>query len=202
MSLLVKICGLGDKAALTAALASGADAVGFVFHAGSPRNLEPQRAALLAQLVPAGVLTVAVTRAPGPALVAAVLAVFRPGAWQSDADDFARMDLPPGIARWPVLRSGQALPAVLPARLLYEGPRSGAGERADWREAASLAGRTELVLGGGLTPANVGEAVRRVRPFGVDVSSGVERAPGVKDAALIADFVAAARAAAGGVSDG
>ena len=79
--------------------------------------------------------------------------------------------------------------------VLFEAARSGQGERADWERAAALAARTHLILAGGLTPENVGEAIRRVRPFGVDVSSGVESAPGVKDPARIAAFVAAARAA-------
>ena len=69
------------------------------------------------------------------------------------------------------------------------------GERADWSAAARLARGTQLVLAGGLDPANVADAVREVRPFGVDVSSGVERERGVKDAALIREFIRAARAA-------
>jgi phosphoribosylanthranilate isomerase len=98
-----------------------------------------------------------------------------------------------------VFRDGAALPVVLPSRLLFEGARSGAGEVADWSQAAALAGRAELVLGGGLTPGNVAEAIAAVRPFGVDVSSGVESAPGRKDPARILDFISAAREAAAGV---
>jgi phosphoribosylanthranilate isomerase len=87
------------------------------------------------------------------------------------------------------------MPGSLPERCLIEGARSGMGERADWSAAARLARATQLVLAGGLHPANVAEAVRDVRPFGVDVSSGVERERGVKDAALIGEFIRAARAA-------
>ena len=84
------------------------------------------------------------------------------------------------------------MPAPLPARCLLESARSGAGERADWEEAArARATRRELVLAGGLDAANVAEAIARVRPFGVDVSSGVESGRGVKDAAQIREFVAA-----------
>jgi phosphoribosylanthranilate isomerase len=70
---------------------------------------------------------------------------------------------------------------------------------ADWSQAAALARRTEMVLGGGLTPGNVAQAVATVRPWGVDVSSGVESAPGRKDPARIREFISAAREAAAGV---
>jgi phosphoribosylanthranilate isomerase len=83
----------------------------------------------------------------------------------------------------------------LPARCLFESGRSGAGEQADWSAAALLARTTQLVLAGGLNPANVAQAVAAVRPFGVDVSSGVERERGVKDEPLIREFVRAAREA-------
>jgi len=197
VSLWVKVCGLTDEAAVGAALAAGVDAVGFVFHAGSPRNLAPERAAALAARVPGGVARIAVARHPSQALIEQILAAFAPDALQTDLADFAALRLPASLGRLPVLRSGAALPAPLPARCLYEGADSGAGRAADWREAATLVARTELVLAGGLSPANVAAAVAAVRPFGVDVSSGVESAPGTKDATLIEHFVAAARAAAG-----
>jgi len=199
MSLLVKICGLTDEAALQAALAAGADAVGFVFHASSPRNLSPAAAAALAAQVPASVRTVAVTLHPSQALVDEVLAAFRPRVWQTDAQDFAGIELPAGVERWPVFRDGALLPAPLPSRLLFEGARSGAGEVADWSQAAALSARCELILGGGLTPGNVAEAIASVKPFGVDVSSGVESVPGRKDPARIREFISAAREAAAGV---
>jgi phosphoribosylanthranilate isomerase len=93
------------------------------------------------------------------------------------------------------VRAGAALPAPLPARILFEGPASGRGEVSDWSTAAELARGTQLVLAGGLSAANVAAALHRVRPFGVDVSSGVEERPGVKSPAAIAGFVAAVRAA-------
>ena len=199
MNLLVKICGLTTHDALQEAVAAGADAVGFVFHAGSPRNLSPAAAADLAGRVPRGVKTVAVTLHPSQSLVDEVLAAFRPDVWQTDAQDFDRIAVPTDLERWPVFRDGAALPAVLPPRLLFEGARSGAGEVADWTQAAALAARADLVLGGGLTPGNVAQAVARVRPFGVDVSSGVESAPGHKDPDRIRSFISAAREAAAGV---
>jgi phosphoribosylanthranilate isomerase len=80
--------------------------------------------------------------------------------------------------------------------MLFEGPSSGIGELADWGRAAELAEQTEVILAGGLSAENVAEAIRAVRPFGVDVSSGVEEVPGIKDPLKIVQFVRAARAAA------
>jgi phosphoribosylanthranilate isomerase len=84
----------------------------------------------------------------------------------------------------------------LPPRIVFEGPTSGIGELADWGRAAELARQTEVILAGGLSAENVAEAIQAVRPFGVDVSSGIESERGVKDPAKIAEFVRAARAAA------
>jgi phosphoribosylanthranilate isomerase len=100
----------------------------------------------------------------------------------------------------PVLRSGGPWPQPLPARVLVESARSGMGESADWESATGLARETELVLAGGLSAANVGEALRRVRPFGVDVSSGVESRRGVKDPGLIREFIETARLASAQVA--
>ncbi len=80
--------------------------------------------------------------------------------------------------------------------MLFEGPVSGSGRTTDWDAAAELARHIEVILAGGLTPLNVAAAVRHVRPFGVDVSSGVEEQPGVKNTEMIEQFVAAARMAA------
>jgi len=79
--------------------------------------------------------------------------------------------------------------------VLFEAAASGQGERADWQRAAALAPGRQLVLAGGLTPENVGEAIVKVRPWGVDVSSGVESKRGVKDVGRIAAFIDAVRAA-------
>jgi phosphoribosylanthranilate isomerase len=95
-----------------------------------------------------------------------------------------------------VMRPGPTGACSLARRVLFEGPLSGSGQTTDWTQAAELALRTQVILAGGLNPANVAEAWRRVRPFGVDVSSGVESAPGLKSPQKIAEFVAAARAAA------
>jgi phosphoribosylanthranilate isomerase len=196
MTIWVKICGLRSPDAVAAAVAAGADAVGFVFHASSPRHVEPAAAAALARAVPPGVLKVAVTRHPTQSEIDAIIADFRPDALQTDAADLAALSLPAALGCLPVLRTGAMLPAALPGRCLYESADSGCGTSADWQQARALARRTELVLAGGLTAANVAAAIAAVRPFGVDVSSGVESAPGRKDSGKIRDFIAAARAAA------
>ena len=199
MNVYVKICGITCPEALEAAVQAGADAVGFVFHEASPRNLTPGAAAALAAGVPSGVHKVAVTLHPAQSLVNDVVDALAPDVWQSDAVDLASLVLPADVERWPVYRADAPLPGVLPVRLLFEGARSGAGELADWSGAARIARRAELILGGGLTPENVHAAITTVRPFGVDVSSGVEAARGRKDPRRIMEFVAAAREAAAGV---
>jgi phosphoribosylanthranilate isomerase len=192
----IKICGLTTPDAVEAALGCGVDALGFVFHGASARNLEPAAAAALAQAVPARVRRVAVTRNPSQALLDAIWEGFRPDLLQTDLADLESLVLPAGLAVLPVLRPGVRGPARLPPRCLYDGAASGSGCISDWTAARRLGSRCELVLAGGLDPANVADAIRAVRPFGVDVSSGVESAPGRKDPARIAEFVAAARAAA------
>lgn len=196
MSLWVKICGLCTAEAVSSAVSSGAQAVGFVFCETSPRNLDVAAACELQRLVPPEVERVAVFRHPSAELVVSVLESMRPDWIQTDIGDLETLTLPSRQRVLPVLRSAQHLPARLPPRVLFEGATSGAGERADWGEASRLARRTQVVLAGGLDPGNVSDAVRTVRPFGVDVSSGVEIRRGVKDGSRIQEFVLAARAAA------
>jgi phosphoribosylanthranilate isomerase len=191
----IKICGLTTPDGVSAAVQAGVDALGFVFHAGSVRNLTPERALELTRDVPRGVLRVAVTRHPLQSLVDEIVATFRPDALQTDVEDYERLRLPWALQRLPVLRSGGPRPEERPERLLYEGPSSGAGEVADWSEARALARGCELVLAGGLHAGNVAAAIAAVNPFGVDVSSGVESTPGRKDPVRIVEFVTAARAA-------
>lgn len=192
----IKICGMTTAEAVSAAVALGVDAIGFVF-AESPRRLTPPAAARLAQPARGRVRCVAVTRHPTQRSLDEIVSAFSPDLLQTDAADFATLRVPAGLARLPVVRAGGAVPAPLPPRLLFEGPASGTGSVSDWRSAASLARRTELVLAGGLDSGNVAAAVAAVRPFGVDVSSGVESQPGVKSSGEIMKFVMAVRAAAG-----
>lgn len=193
MRRLVKICGLRDAAAVEAAVAAGADALGFVF-AESVRRISPADAAALSEHVPEGVLRVAVMRHPDGELWQEVLSVFRPDILQTDADDFAQLAVPADVVRWPVIRETEfAEDANLPETFVYEGAASGRGRRVDWQRAARLARQGRMILAGGLDRDNVREAIAAVAPFGLDVSSGVESAPGVKDPGLIREFVRAVR---------
>jgi phosphoribosylanthranilate isomerase len=121
-----------------------------------------------------------------------ILDELEPDVWQTDARDFDSVRIPAVIERWPVLRERSQAPAGS-RRVLFEAPSSGSGERADWAAAAVLARTSELILGGGLDRMTVGRAIATVRPFGVDVSSGVETAPGVKDVRRIREFIVRAR---------
>jgi phosphoribosylanthranilate isomerase len=188
----LKICGINSEAAAAAAIEAGADALGFVF-AESPREVSPEHARELAAGVPAGVKRVAVLRHPPRALWQRVLDVFEPDWLQTDAEDLAGIDLGSRCVALPVYRDGRA-PQSPPARLLFEGAKSGSGRRADWEQAHVLASRTQLILAGGLDATNVADAIRRVRPWGVDVSSGVEKRRGEKDPQMIHEFVARVRA--------
>ncbi|GMW06377.1 MAG: phosphoribosylanthranilate isomerase [Gammaproteobacteria bacterium] len=191
----IKICGLTTAEAVRAAVAAGADAVGFVF-AASPRRVTPEDAAVLGALVPAGILRVAVMRHPLPEEWQEVAAVARPDWLQTDARDFAALQMPAGVGSLPVYRDVPGLDSAAlerEDRALFEAAASGSGQMPDWDRARALARRTRLVLAGGLDPGNVGEVMRRARPWGVDVSSGVESGRGVKDPAKIEAFIAAVR---------
>jgi phosphoribosylanthranilate isomerase len=142
------------------------------------------------------VACVAVTRHPTRAAVDEILREFKPDILQTDLDDLDGLQLPRTLSVLPVLRPGPQPACALPARVLFEGPVSGSGRTTDWEAAAALAQRSQVILAGGLDPVNVGIAIRQVRPFGVDVSSGVEETPGVKSAEKMEKFVAAARIAA------
>lgn len=192
--LWIKICGLTTEAGVAAAVSAGANAVGFVF-APSKRQVSAARAAQLGREVPAHIVRIAVMQHPTQQLLDEVWQLFRPDVLQTDWADLTSLSVPAALTVMPVLRAGQPLDAVLPARMLLEGAVSGAGLTTDWSLAAQLARRTQLVLAGGLTVANVAGAIAQVRPFGIDVSSGVEAAPGQKSAALIEQFIGTARSA-------
>ena len=192
MGLWIKICGLTTEQGVEAAVKAGADAVGFVF-APSKRQVTAQRAVELARKVPAHVMRIAVMLHPAQSLLDEVWNVFRPDALQTDAEDLPRLKVPESLAVIPVLRAGRELPSELPRRMMFEGAISGSGETADWNAAARLATQSQLILAGGLNASNVRAAIAAVGPFGVDVSTGVEREPGIKDAGKIQEFIRAAR---------
>jgi phosphoribosylanthranilate isomerase len=190
----IKICGMTTPQAVAAALAAGVQAIGFVF-ADSPRQLTLEDAVSLAAPARGRLRCVAVTRHPSQRHLDDILAVFRPDVLQTDAEDLRLLSLPRELELLPVLRELEAPPGRLPQRLLFEGLVSGSGTPCDWTVAQRIARRTQLVLAGGLDADNVGAAIATVRPFGVDVSSGVEERAGVKSPAEVVRFAAAARSA-------
>jgi phosphoribosylanthranilate isomerase len=191
----IKICGMTTPDAVRAALACEVDAIGFVF-ANSVRQVTATVACELAAPARRKVACVAVTRHPSRAEVDEILRDFRPDILQTDIEDIETLDLPKELSVLPVMRPGSQAACALPRRVLFEGPVSGSGQTTDWGVAAELARRAEVILAGGLNPDNVAVALKHVRPYGVDVSSGVESTPGMKSTEKIERFVAAARSAA------
>jgi phosphoribosylanthranilate isomerase len=201
VSIWIKVCGITDAAAASACGEAGVDAVGFVF-ADSPRRVSLAQAARIAASLPPSMARVAVFRRPRPDEVSRVGASFRPDLVQADRG------WPTDRSEWealPVFHESATVTGEIRsfvddhpgALFLYEGARSGVGQRVDWERASQIARLGPMILAGGLTPDNVTEAVRTVRPHGVDVSSGVESRRGRKDPGRIRDFVSAARAAEG-----
>jgi phosphoribosylanthranilate isomerase len=188
----IKICGMTTPDAVAAALEAKVDAIGFVF-AKSVRQVTPEAALRLAEPARGRVRCVAVTRHPTQQDIDAITSIFKPDVLQTDLADLPSLRLPTQLEILPVLRGAPGDAQPLPKRFLFEGPTSGAGIACDWSVARAVARRGELVLAGGLNPANVAQAIAEVQPFGVDVSTGVEVRPGVKGPAEIAKFVQAAR---------
>jgi phosphoribosylanthranilate isomerase len=198
----VKICGMTRVEDIRAAAQAGADAVGLVFYPPSPRFLSLEWARQLAGDVPPFVNTVALFVNPSAADVYTVLERVKPSMLQFHGEETPVFCGQFGV---PYLKACRVKPGI--DLLEYLRPFSGAagwlldshveeyggvGERFDWSLVPQERSHP-LVLSGGLTIANVGEAVRRVRPWAVDVSSGVESAKGIKDAAKIAAFIAEVR---------
>jgi phosphoribosylanthranilate isomerase len=207
----VKICGLRDAAMLDAAVQAGAAYVGLVFFEKSPRNVTLAQAAALAAMVPAGVAKVALVVDADDAQLDALLAQVPVDILQlHGAETPARVTEVKARYGLPVMKAvGVAGPDDLAALDIYAQvvdqllvdakPPKGAdlpggnGLSFDWRLIAGRRWPVPWMLAGGLTPANVAQAVALTGAGQVDVSSGVESAPGVKDAALIAAFCAALR---------
>lgn len=195
MSVFVKICGLRDAETVATAIDAGADAIGFVF-AESPRRVSVEQAFEAVSGVGASVKRVAVMRHPSNDEWQEVLENFAPDILQTDIIDLVELDVPPYVQAWPVYREGGRIPSQdLPYAFVYEGPSSGAGETVDWVRAAEISKKGRMVLAGGLDSGNIARAIRKAHPWGVDVSSGVESSPGVKDNKKIRQFIGAVRAA-------
>ncbi len=187
MTPFVKICGITRLADAEAAIAAGASAIGFVFWPDSPRAIDPYRARDIVRRVPPFVTTVGVFVNQPAAQVNAIASLVGLGAVQLHGDEdlqFANSVKRP-VLKAVGLTSHRPMSWPRHVMLLVDAHdpvrRGGTGRAADWTFAASIARERPIVLAGGLTADNVAEAVGRVRPFGIDVSSGVESAPGAKD---------------------
>lgn len=195
MSVKVKICGITRPGDARLAADLGAAAVGFVFWPGSPRSVDPEEARAIVAELPDAVLPVGVFVDQAVAEVAAIVRRAGLGAVQlhgrEDPADFGDLGVrlikavPVGNGFDPA--AAAALPADVTVLLDAHDPerRGGTGRTIDWRLAARVASQRDTVLSGGITPENVRAAVDEVRPYMVDVSSGVESAPGIKDAARL-----------------
>ena len=195
MSVFIKICGLTTTETVDAAVEAGADAIGFVF-AESPRKVSVAQAVKLASQLPEEVIRVAVMHHPSQRDWTEVAQVFQPNWLQTDMEDFAVLNVGNEVRRLPAYRDQLTLDAGAISHedlVLFEPMNSGMGQQADWSKAEVLARATRLMLAGGLNPQNVVPAIEQVRPWGVDVSSGVEISRGVKDPEKIAAFIIAAR---------
>jgi len=199
----IKICGITRVEDARNAAASGADAIGLVFYAPSPRCVGPEQARAIIAAIPPFVTAVGLFVDPAPDEVESVLCRCSIGLLQFHGDEA------------PDFCCGFGLPYIKAARVradtdlvqylspyyaaqgwlldaYHEQLYGGTGESFDWRMIARDLSRP-VILSGGLTPDNVGAAVRQVRPWAVDVSSGVESAKGIKDAAKVAAFIAGVR---------
>jgi phosphoribosylanthranilate isomerase len=202
-SMLIKICGITRHEDAHLAAELGAGAVGFVFWPRSPRFIDPYRARRIAAELPAFVAAVGVFVNQAAEHVNGVASLVGLSAVQLHGDEDARFAR---LIRRPVIKAiswkerredgreaGRAGPRAAPdltawpdrVTLLLDAydplQRGGTGRIIDWTSAACVAAARRVLLAGGLSPENVGDAVARVRPFGIDVSSGVEVRPGVKD---------------------
>ncbi len=202
--LFVKICGVTSEEDALIAVAMGANAVGFVF-APSPRQMSPAAVAAITRRLHPEVMTVGVFRDALPERVVEIVqsAGLRGAQLHGDEsiEDCAAVAEHVGFVVKAFTAGSPRLGRAGEYRahaLLVDAPIPGSGRVFDWRLAEAAPQSRRLILAGGLTPHNVGAGIRRVRPWGVDVSSGVESAPGVKDPLKVKAFVQAARLAADG----
>lgn len=214
MTTEVKICGLKTSAMMTVALEAGADYVGLVFFPPSPRTLDIAVAQPLAEMARGQAKIVALTVDPDDTLVDTIAARLRPDVIQLHGSETpARASEIKQRAGCAVMKAVKVETAVdAETAITYAAPEGpcnmilfdakapkdavlpgGNGLTFDWRALEGVAGRLDYMLSGGLTPVNVAEAVRLTGARSVDVSSGVESAPGIKDAARIRAFLKAAK---------
>ncbi len=206
--MFVKICGITNEDDALLAVALDADAIGFVF-APSPRQVDPETVRDVVRRLPREVHTVGVFRDERPERIIEI--VGRAGlrgvqlhghepasevAWIRERAQFVIQAFAAGD---PALATAAHSAADI---ILVDSPDPGSGKVFDWRLAEGAPRGKRILLAGGLTPENVGDAIRLVRPWGVDVSSGVEQSPGRKDPAKLRRFIVTAREAADDGTDG
>lgn len=206
--MFVKICGITSEEDALLAVAMGADALGFIFAAGSPRLMRAEHVRDITKRLPPGVVTVGVFRNERPErVVETVQRCALSGAQLHGHEPISevrwiRARLPFVVQAFAAGDPAMAAAANGPADVvLIDSPAPGTGRTFDWSLAEGAPGGIRLMLAGGLNADNVGEAIRRVRPWGVDVATGVESAPGRKDARKLRRFIVAAREAGDEVED-
>jgi len=207
MAVIVKICGITNAADGVAAAEAGADALGLVFWEQSPRRVSIENAAGIVRQLPSAIVKVGVFVNAPESLVLAAIAECGFNMLQFHGDESPQYCRQFGLMNMKAFRirdvaSLEALAAYPTDAWLLDAYApdnpGGTGETFNWDLAVQAQARgagRPVFLAGGLTPANVAEAVRRVRPYGVDVSSGVESAPGRKDHTKVREFIKAAKAA-------
>jgi len=200
---ILKICGITRLVDALHAVREGATALGFVFWPDSPRRISPEQAREIIAVLPSEVTPVGVFVNEPPDGVRDVVSTTGIKAVQLHGDEVAH-DF--DFLECPILRSVTLEEMSERSRRWPAGTtwlldaadrvrRGGTGVPIDWPRAYAVARHNKVVLAGGLTPSNVEEAIRTVQPFGVDVSSGVESSPGIKDVEKVASFVTNARRA-------
>jgi len=200
----VKICGITTAEDAQGAVEAGADALGFVFVPGTPRYIRPDRAAAIITALPPLVVAVGVFVDQPLEEVLAIVSTCRLGAVQLHGEEPAAYSrhLPVRVIKAFRMREAESLDGLAgyPAQAFLldsfvEGQPGGTGVAFPWALARSAKRHGRIILSGGLRPETVVEAVRTVRPYGVDVSSGVERRPGQKDPEKVREFIVAVRRA-------
>ena len=206
MEVFLKICGITRLVDARHAVENGATALGFVLWPQSPRFVSNRKVAEIVAALPASVVSVGVFVNQPPEGIALTMERTGLSVAQLHGDETAAYASALDWPTWKIWKSVtldaaddvlEAWPRDTTFLLDAADPvrRGGTGEAVDWTRAAALARRRNVVLAGGLTPDNVVEAIKAVRPYGVDVSSGVEDAPGIKNAKKVTRFLANARKA-------
>jgi phosphoribosylanthranilate isomerase len=199
--MIVKICGITSEDDALLAVAMGADMVGFVF-ATSPRQIAPQQAADIVKRLPREILSIGVFRNESPQRVVEIAqhsgmsGVQLSGHETAQHTAWIRQRIPFVIKGFTAGDDKVAQGAEYGADvLLLDGANPGSGQVFDWALSGLAPQGIPLMIAGGLTPENVAGAISSIHPWGVDVSSGVERSPGVKDAVKVREFIERAKAA-------